>query len=1025
MQNTILDILALFPADTDFDDLPVFDKLELVRALCDLVLDRMVLDGVVTFEPETLRYHPVGRDSKGRTYWIFGETRLYRQRRMPKSGELEGDDEEEFTFSLANWRRWMTHFAESKKSSNRHLHAALERIGIEVLESIQASELARIREEERLSKLRMMDLMPRKRSNRLEMKTKEMEQLRHEEELRRQAEELEVYKFRQQKEKEEEEKRRQQELLIETAQDLDMHVRDAIRQIESAGQTSLDTQRIHQILPDVPLMMRATRHGRASKPLAAVPTKDSKRKVLTKREDIEAQESKLKDLWSMVIQDCRPIFERKGKGLRGIHVEKDVYDQDISDVSHIIRKHVLRKTIHMLQSLPQAEPFLEPVDPEALHIPDYFKVVKRPMDLVTIHKNIILDTYLTPKSNGETAESNASRSGLFTAVIHDILLIFDNCYLYNPKGSWVDKECRALEKLAGEIFAKTFDVPEKARVNYDEDKEDQELDVTGDSPEHYTPVAHKTKRPAPKPRAPPAPSAKQAHYADKGQTAGDRGPPSQPINFVHYDPNQRYAAPLPYQQPPVIQPSNIVPNSQVATFTTDVYEFVNSEAPSSSGQQGIVVDAGFACQAINATSSSLTTIFLVQLGNCDIGPKMNFVQLAGASSAIVYDNVNMSSDQLSTYSNQALINDNNVNIVAFLVNYTLGSTIKTMILEEKSQAISGGANVSVIAVLYPPKSSLPSAWEFTLAVVIVLLTVSFITSILMHFHLLRLRRRHMRLIQQGLLPPDAEFTRHAWLLARSKQVQTLTNEELKMFPTRIFGAHPTDETDFDEAAEPAREQNVTGEGLNDIPLTRTSTMQSYRSDASRSTTRSRKALANASAVAQQTATTGGPSTHAQYTKGGDEMCVICLDEFEPGDELRKLPCGHEYHCECIDPWLTIKSAVCPLCKHDCSVPATTNTEAAPENSGTEATPMGQQDGTNTSSTRYTVMDSLQSWWYGGALVLTDPLPRTAAPRRPPLAARIALPERMRVHDTNNTELDLGDPANLELGTFSHLDSNAV
>lgn len=44
-------------------------------------------------------------------------------------------------------------------------------------------------------------------------------------------------------------------------------------------------------------------------------------------------------------------------------------------------------------------------------------------------------------------------------------------------------------------------------------------------------------------------------------------------------------------------------------------------------------------------------------------------------------------------------------------------------------------------------------------------------------------------------------------------------------------------------------------------------------------------------------------------------CVICLAEFEHGDELRVLPnCKHVFHKGCIDQWLPLKSLHCPLCR---------------------------------------------------------------------------------------------------------------
>ena len=55
-----------------------------------------------------------------------------------------------------------------------------------------------------------------------------------------------------------------------------------------------------------------------------------------------------------------------------------------------------------------------------------------------------------------------------------------------------------------------------------------------------------------------------------------------------------------------------------------------------------------------------------------------------------------------------------------------------------------------------------------------------------------------------------------------------------------------------------------------------------------------------------------------------EECAVCLTNFQPGDELRQLPCGHAFRVNCIDQWLlgkqgstsTLKQSLpaCPLCK---------------------------------------------------------------------------------------------------------------
>lgn len=45
----------------------------------------------------------------------------------------------------------------------------------------------------------------------------------------------------------------------------------------------------------------------------------------------------------------------------------------------------------------------------------------------------------------------------------------------------------------------------------------------------------------------------------------------------------------------------------------------------------------------------------------------------------------------------------------------------------------------------------------------------------------------------------------------------------------------------------------------------------------------------------------------------DDVCAICIETFVAKDTVRKLPCEHRFHKDCLDPWLLSKPT-CPLCK---------------------------------------------------------------------------------------------------------------
>ena len=86
-----------------------------------------------------------------------------------------------------------------------------------------------------------------------------------------------------------------------------------------------------------------------------------------------------------------------------------------------------------------AWPFMAPVDPITLNIPDYYNIIKHPMDLNTVK------TRLREKQYNSGADA-----------IADITLVFSNCIKYNGKDADVSKMCNALK----EIFVKKLkDLP--------------------------------------------------------------------------------------------------------------------------------------------------------------------------------------------------------------------------------------------------------------------------------------------------------------------------------------------------------------------------------------------------------------------------------------------------------------------------------------------------------------------------------------------------------------------------------------
>jgi hypothetical protein len=80
------------------------------------------------------------------------------------------------------------------------------------------------------------------------------------------------------------------------------------------------------------------------------------------------------------------------------------------------------RILRRLQQHKSAGPFRLPVDPVALGIPNYFEVIKTPMDLSTIEKKF-----------------NSGQYDSMDAFYLDVQLVFDNCCTFNPPGKSLSK----------------------------------------------------------------------------------------------------------------------------------------------------------------------------------------------------------------------------------------------------------------------------------------------------------------------------------------------------------------------------------------------------------------------------------------------------------------------------------------------------------------------------------------------------------------------------------------------------------
>ncbi|KAI8068973.1 hypothetical protein BDF21DRAFT_454578 [Thamnidium elegans] len=246
----------LFPQySTPFASLSVLDKISLLKDIQDLHLQNLD-DKFVSFKnekpAEEIRVEPLGTDYQGWTYWYFGDTRLYREIPIPNGKRGQNIIDTDFTFQLMcsteqEWQDTITTFQPCNRTGSKELRSKIIEIGSQVIHKLESVKAAKARKEAKLRRSKELELIPKKRSSRLEVK-QDIEAKRQKTlEIAKQQAGLEEYerkhKLKIEKKLAEQE---QQELRIEEAK-LRNNVHQFISQIISSDQHKHDLATLKEL----------------------------------------------------------------------------------------------------------------------------------------------------------------------------------------------------------------------------------------------------------------------------------------------------------------------------------------------------------------------------------------------------------------------------------------------------------------------------------------------------------------------------------------------------------------------------------------------------------------------------------------------------------------------------------------------------------------------------------------------------------------------------------------------------------
>ncbi|KAJ1797458.1 hypothetical protein LPJ59_003126, partial [Coemansia sp. RSA 2399] len=350
-----------------------------------------------------------------------------------------------------------------------------------------------------------------------------------------------------------------------------------------------------------------------------------------------------------------------------------------------------------------------------------------------------------------------------------------------------------------------------------------------------------------------------------------------------------------------------------------IAHLANSPTGSIAGTRGIVyvLPPPPNCRPIKRSkdyiaSSYIQIALISDNGECPIETMLAQAQFDGAVGAIVYSSSDGPIDPTNILYNR--ISTTHPLTPVMLVDSNYGETLKLEVdtLGSEDRSENSSRSRAIFVSMYPAEDNEHlSGWEVSLIALVAILAFCFCTSLFFHVfsnrHTIReYRRRRTLQAEDSEIPGKRIQTLPPCALDRL-MLRTVTEEDMKVLSEcttpldtilnpSLGQTNVSSNTDVTCGSEKQHEQ------INGNSLVRDHCSNSLYLEAEQSNCTLDRC--------------NSPSPKRSVLNGCIATCIVCIDDFVVGTRMRILPCGHNYHIECIDPWLTSKSSLCPLCKYD-------------------------------------------------------------------------------------------------------------